>query len=153
MGGEQLVPALDRRTYLTGFAAALVLTVIPFAIVYWALLPAVAALAVIALAAIVQIVVQLRYFLHIDFKRTPRENLVALFFAGFLILVMVGGSLWIMFDLHYRHRADAALLPISYPVEVGCTSIAAADVRFARAKRSAAMSRNSPTSTVNAAAA
>lgn len=94
---------LDRRTYLVGFAAAFVLTAIPFAIVYWALLPAGAALAVVALAAVAQIVVQLRFYLHIDFRSTPRENLMALFFAAFLILVMVGGSLWIMFDLHYRH--------------------------------------------------
>ena len=91
---------------MTGFGAALVLTVIPFAIVYWALLPEAAALAVIGLAAIVQIVVQLRYFLHIDIRRTPNENLVALFFAAFLIFVMVGGSLWIMLDLHLRHRID-----------------------------------------------
>lgn len=97
----------DHRTYVTGFALALVLTVIPFGIVYWMALPATAALVVIVLTAIAQILVQLRYFLHIDFKTTPRENLVALFFAAFLIFVMVGGSLWIMFDLHYRHQMDA----------------------------------------------
>ena len=94
--------APDRRTYLIGFGLALVLTAIPFGLVYLKLLSAGPAIVVIAIAGLAQIVVQLRYFLHIDFKRTPRENLLALFFAGFLICVMVGGSLWIMFDLHYR---------------------------------------------------
>jgi len=155
MTGEAVVPVPDRRTYLTGFGAALVLTVIPFAIVYWALLPAVPALAVIAVAAVAQIVVQLRFFLHIDFKRTPRENLMALFFAGFLILVMVGGSLWIMFDLHYRHRIDATATNRSegYSVALVSSSGATGDARLERAKRSVATSRNSPTSTVRATAA
>ena len=92
----------DLRTYLTGFTLALVLSLIPFAIVYWKLLPAAWAVMAIAIAALAQIVVQLRYFLHIDFVETPKENLLALAFAVFLICIMVGGSLWIMFDLHYR---------------------------------------------------
>jgi cytochrome o ubiquinol oxidase operon protein cyoD len=93
----------DHRTYLTGFVLALILTLIPFAVVYWALLSATATLVVIVVTAIAQIVIQLRFFLHINFKTTPRENLIALFFAAFLIFVMVGGSLWILFDLHHRH--------------------------------------------------
>jgi cytochrome o ubiquinol oxidase operon protein cyoD len=144
---EALVPAVDRRSYLVGFALALALTVLPFAIVYWSLLPAAPTVAVIAVAAIIQIVVQLRYFLHIDFRRTPRENLMALFFAGFLILVMVGGSLWIMFDLHYRHRVDdAALPPSSAPAYRG--SSVAAPAPAARATKIAARSRISPAITM-----
>ena len=107
MSQQAVMPNRDYRTYLTGFILALVLTLIPFGIVYWRLLGATSALAVIALTAIAQIVVQLRYFLHVDFKTTPRENLIALFFAAFLILVMVGGSLWVLFDLHYRHQTNA----------------------------------------------
>ena len=142
MSDAALPPTVDRRRYLVGFALALALTVIPFATVYWALLPAGAALAVIALAAIIQIVVQLRYFLHIDFNRTPRENLMALFFAGFLILVMVGGSLWIMFDLHYRHRLDAAAA-LGSPAGSGVYDVAV-PMRIARVSQSAATSRINP---------
>jgi cytochrome o ubiquinol oxidase subunit IV len=92
----------DLRSYLTGFVLALVLTAIPFGLVYFDLLAVGPAVAVIAVAAIVQVGVHLRFFLHIDFKRTPREDLLALVFAGFLIFIMVGGSLWIMIDLYYR---------------------------------------------------
>ena len=33
---------------------------------------------------------------------TPRENLLAIAFAAILIVIMVGGSFWIMMDLHHR---------------------------------------------------
>jgi cytochrome o ubiquinol oxidase operon protein cyoD len=38
----------------------------------------------------------------LDLTHTPRENLLALCFAAVLICIMIGGSLWIMFDLHRR---------------------------------------------------
>ena len=90
------------RRYLTGLSLALVLTAIPFGLVYFRLAGEGATLAVIAAAALIQVAVHLRYFLGIDLKRTPRENLLALAFAAVLIFIMVGGSLWIMFDLHAR---------------------------------------------------
>ena len=102
MPAEAQGPTRELRTYMTGFVLALVLTVIPFGVVYFRMLPVAATIAVIAIAAIVQVLVHLRYFLHIDLKSTPKENLLSLAFAGFLIFVMVGGTLWIMFDLHYR---------------------------------------------------
>lgn len=92
----------SRSAYLTGLALAVVLTAIPFAVVAFGLLSPVPALVAIAIAAIIQIGVHLRYFLHLDLTHTPRDNTVALVFAVFLIFVMVGGSLWIMFDLHNR---------------------------------------------------
>jgi cytochrome o ubiquinol oxidase subunit IV len=92
----------NARSYLTGLALALVLTAIPFALVYSNLLAGTAMLFVIATAAIIQIVIHLKYFLHLNLTDTPRESLLALCFAALLIFIMVGGSLWIMFDLHHR---------------------------------------------------
>ena len=92
------------RSYVTGYVLALVLTVIPFAVVWAGWLGAGAAVAVIVVAAIVQVCVHLYYFLHIDLRSTPTENLLALAFAGVLIFLMVGGTLWIMIDLHYQMR-------------------------------------------------
>lgn len=90
------------RSYLTGFGLALILTAIPFALVATNVLPKSSTLIVVGVAAIVQILVHLRYFLHLDLKSTPRENLLAIIFATILIVIMVGGSFWIMFDLHRR---------------------------------------------------
>jgi len=90
------------KSYMTGFVLAVILTVIPFALVAFKVFSASAAFAVIALLALIQVVMHLRYFLHLDLKRSPRENLVALAFTAVLMVIMIGGSLWIMFDLHGR---------------------------------------------------
>ena len=92
----------ELRSYVIGLVLALVLTVIPFGIVYFDLLPRLATFVVIAIAALVQVAVHLRFFLHLRLHQTPLENLLVMAFAAFLICIMVGGSLWIMFDLAYR---------------------------------------------------
>jgi cytochrome o ubiquinol oxidase operon protein cyoD len=92
----------DLRPYLTGLALALILTAIPFALVAFNPLPKPTTLIIIGVAAAIQVLVHLRYFLHLDLTSTPRENLVAIVFTAILIVLMVGGSFWIMFDLHSR---------------------------------------------------
>src|SRR6476469_704953 len=89
-------------SYLTGFALALILTAIPFALVAANPLPMLPTLIVIGVAAVIQVLVHLRYFLHLDLTSTPRENLVAIVFTAILIFLMVVGSFWIMFDLNNR---------------------------------------------------
>jgi cytochrome o ubiquinol oxidase operon protein cyoD len=89
-------------TYIIGFGLALVLTAIPFALTATKIFGLTSTLVVIAALAIIQVVVHLRYFLHIDFKSSSDENILALAFAVILIVVMTGGTLWIISDLHFR---------------------------------------------------
>jgi cytochrome o ubiquinol oxidase operon protein cyoD len=89
-------------SYLVGLVLALVLTAIPFALVVDGSLERTQTLIVIAVAAVLQVLVHLRWFLHLDLTRTPRENVVAIAFAAILIVLMVGGSYWIMIDLDHR---------------------------------------------------
>jgi cytochrome o ubiquinol oxidase operon protein cyoD len=81
---------------------ALLLSAIPFGLVATGALAPMATLVVIAVLAIVQILVHLRYFLHLDLRSSPPEKLLAIAFAAILIFIMVGGSLWIMLDLRAR---------------------------------------------------
>ncbi len=90
------------RTILTGLGLALLLTAIPFGLVALHALPRAPMLIVIAIFAVIQILVHLRYFLHLDLTATPRENLFAIAFTTMLIAIMVGGSFVIMFDLYRR---------------------------------------------------
>jgi cytochrome o ubiquinol oxidase operon protein cyoD len=90
------------KSYLTGFALALLLTAIPFALVATNPLPKAFTLVIIGLAAVIQVLVHVHYFLHLGLRSTPRENLLAILFTALLIFIMVGGSFWIMFDLHHR---------------------------------------------------
>ena len=92
----------DLRSYLIGFVLAAVLTAIPFYLVISHALPPQRTLMVIAAAAVLQVLVHLKFFLHINFTTKPRENLLAVVFTVVLIFIMVGGSFWIMFDLHQR---------------------------------------------------
>ena len=89
-------------SYLIGFVLAVILTAIPFWLVYTHTLPPSRIMLIIAIAAVLQILVHLHFFLHINFTTTPKENLMAIAFTAVLIFLMVGGSLWIMIDLHYR---------------------------------------------------
>lgn len=90
------------KTYLIGFTLAVALTLIPFGLVWTGALPSMTTLVLIIVAALAQVLVHLYFFLHLNFRSTPYENLLALAFATILILIMVGGSIWIMFDLHHR---------------------------------------------------
>ena len=78
------------------------LTAVPFGLVASGALAPAPAIAIIAVAALAQTVVHLRFFLQLDFKPKSQENLLALAFTAILIFIMVGGSLWILFDLNSR---------------------------------------------------
>lgn len=90
------------RSYVIGFVLAVVLSAIPFWLVATHALPPQRTLLIIGVAAVLQVLVHLHFFLHLNFTTTPMENLLALVFTGILIFIMVGGSFWIMFDLHSR---------------------------------------------------
>lgn len=85
-----------------GFAAAVLLTTLPFGLVAARALTPGLTLAVIGLAAVVQIVVHLRYFLGLGLRRGHADRLVTLAFAAILLGIMVAGTLWIMSDLGQR---------------------------------------------------
>ncbi len=90
------------KSYLTGFGLALMLTAIPFALVMQGTVSASVALAAIFVAGIVQILVHLHYFLHLDASSAARWNVLALIFTLLIMVLFVGGTLWIMYTLNYR---------------------------------------------------
>lgn len=90
------------RHYLAGFAFALTLTLLPFALVAWGGLARMQTLTIVAICALVQIVVHFRYFLHIDFSRQKREDLHLILFSTLVLAIMACGTLWIVFNLAGR---------------------------------------------------
>jgi len=90
------------KSYAAGFIFSIVLTVIPFALVMSGVLPRSVVLSGIIGAAIIQILVHLHYFLHLNTSSAMRWNLLALVFAVLIITLFVGGTLWIMHHLQYR---------------------------------------------------
>lgn len=89
------------RGYLTGFLLSVVLTAIPFWLVMQKVLPSSGlTAAVILLLAAVQIVVHMVYFLHMNSKIEGGWSLLALIFTGALLLIMLSGSVWVMYHLN-----------------------------------------------------
>ena len=88
------------KGYLTGFVLAVILTAIPFWIVMGKVFdrPTVTALVILAFAA-VQIVVHMIYFLHMDGKVQGGWSMLAMMFTIMVVVVMLSGSLWVMFHL------------------------------------------------------
>jgi cytochrome o ubiquinol oxidase subunit IV len=90
------------KPYLVGVVLALVLTAIPFGLVAARTLRPTQIFVVIGAAAFTQVIVHLRYFLHLDLKPSSQNQLIALCFAAVVLLILLGGTLWMLFNLNYR---------------------------------------------------
>ncbi|WP_109808741.1 cytochrome o ubiquinol oxidase subunit IV [Sphingosinithalassobacter portus] len=95
------------KSYATGFVVSLALTVGAFAALL-SDLPATWKVALICVAALLQIVAHLRNFLHLSFSgRQSREDLLLVLFSVSLLAIMAGGTWYIMSDLSGRmHQAS-----------------------------------------------
>ncbi|MBD9645420.1 cytochrome o ubiquinol oxidase subunit IV [Pantoea sp. PNT02] len=93
------------KSYMIGFVLSIILTGIPF----WMVMDGGAShdtiLGVVLVCAVVQVLVHLVYFLHLDSKSEGGWNMVAIVFSALIILIVVVGSLWIMWNLNYNMMA------------------------------------------------
>jgi len=84
------------KSYVLGFILSIVLTVIPLVAVLNNMFSKQATIVVILITAILQLLVQLLFFMHLREEEKPRYNLISLIFAILLLLTIVIGSIWIM---------------------------------------------------------
>ena len=92
------------RGYLMGFFLAVNLTVLPFWLVMGRPLDGVfetnIPVALILMAcAVVQMVVHMVYFLHMHPKSEGGWTFLALFFTLILVVIVMSGSMWVMYHL------------------------------------------------------
>lgn len=90
------------KSYLIGFILSVILTVIPFGMVMAGSASHNLLIAAVIGCAVVQIVVHLVYFLHLNTSSEQRWNVVALVFAILIIAIVVVGSIWIMMNAHHN---------------------------------------------------
>ena len=86
------------ESYIIGFVLAVVLTVASFAAVMTHALAPGMALAALGVLAVVQIVVHLVFFLHMNTSNEQSWNLMCFIFAAVSVIVIIGGTLFIMHD-------------------------------------------------------
>jgi cytochrome o ubiquinol oxidase operon protein cyoD len=97
------VPHVSLKDYGTGFALSVVLTAIPFWLVMsGALGDKTLTALVIAGFAVVQVVVHMIYFLHMNTRSQGGWNFLALVFTLILVGIVLSGSLWVMYHLNHN---------------------------------------------------
>ena len=85
-------------SYLTGFVLAVILTVAAFGIVMSHAMSPSGTVGAIALLAVIQLVVQRVYFLHMNGSSAQRWNVMAFVFTVLSVIVLVAGTIFIMHD-------------------------------------------------------
>ena len=96
------------RGYLTGFVLAAILTIIPF----WLVMGHVfdnrwLTITLVLLLAVVQILVHIIYFLHLDTHSEGGWNMMAFIFTIVLVVIVLGASIWVMYN------ENANMMPMS----------------------------------------
>lgn len=89
------------QSYLVGFILAVILTIIPFAVVMNGSFSKETMILTVAFFAILQIFVHLKYFLHLDFSKQSRSRTLSFLFTALVIVMLVGLSIWIIYSANY----------------------------------------------------
>ena len=92
----------ERQAYLRGFVLAALLTAVPFILEGTGGDSRTTLLWVIGGFGITQILVHVRYFLHVDLSPERREELALLVFSAALLALMIAGMLWILYNMYVR---------------------------------------------------
>jgi len=96
-------------SYTIGFALSLALTLLAYYLVVNHLFSTDGIVGTIITLGIIQLFVQLIFFLHLDRGSNRRWNLTVLSFAAIVVIILVFGSLWIMHHLDYNMQSGQSL--------------------------------------------
>lgn len=102
------------KMYAIGFIVSLVLTLAAFGLTSLhvdsrhASIPHEFLIPIIIGLAVAQLITQLLFFVHLGRESKPRLHLVSFLFMLLVLVIVVGGSLWIMANLDYNmmHHSD-----------------------------------------------
>ena len=92
----------SHKTYTIGLVLCILLTLASFLLVQRNLLSGTSLLVSIIVLGAVQVAVQLYFFLHLGTESHPRWNTLIFVFMALVLIIIVGGTLWIMFNLNDR---------------------------------------------------
>lgn len=109
---EDGIPHVSVKEYVTGFLLSVLLTAIPFWLVMAKVLPTTGITVLVILAfAMVQVVVHMVYFLHMNPKSEGGWNLISLIFTAVLLVIVLAGTLWVM------HHMNANMMPAMHDMQ------------------------------------
>ncbi len=99
------------KSYVIGFVLSVILTAIPFGLTMAHRLPVASLVPVIVAIGVVQILVHLYFFLHMNTSSSQVWNNAAFVFTVIIVGILIVGSLWVMYHL------NANMMPGMMPVE------------------------------------
>ncbi len=109
---EDGIPHVNAGEYATGFILSVILTAIPFWLVMGKVLPTPTITSLVILGfAMVQVVVHMVYFLHMNPKSEGGWNLIALIFTAVLLIIVLVGTLWVM------HHMNTNMMPGTHDMQ------------------------------------
>ena len=90
-------------SYIVGFILSILLTIVPYMIVVNHVISLDAVAISIVILGIVQLFIQLKFFLHLNLS-TPdgKANTLSFAFIFLVLIILVAGSLWIMWNMNYN---------------------------------------------------
>lgn len=101
------------RSYLFGFIASVILTAIPFGLTMAHAMPAHTLIPTIIVIGVVQIIVHLIYFLHMNTSSTQGWNNMVFLFTLVIVGILIVGTLWVMYHM------NANMMPGMMPTNIG----------------------------------
>ena len=90
------------REYVVGLTLSILLTAIAFGVVMTGVMSGTAALILILVCAVGQVMVQLVFFLHMNTSSEQLWNTTSAIFTVVLIAILIIGSIWIMAHLNHN---------------------------------------------------
>ena len=90
------------KSYIVGFVCAILLTCIAYFLVVDRVLSGTLLVWALMGLALVQVLVQLVFFLHFGQGKEAKWNNAAFYFMLIVLVILVIGSLWIMQNLNYN---------------------------------------------------
>lgn len=94
------------KAYVIGFSASIVLTAVSFLLVITKLFSGRLLIYALVFLALVQAIIQLRFFLHVGQEAKPRWETLVFYFMVLVLFIIALGSLWVMNDLNDRVMGD-----------------------------------------------
>ncbi|MDC3425857.1 cytochrome C oxidase subunit IV family protein [Aquibacillus sp. 3ASR75-11] len=86
----------DFNAYVIGFSLSIILTIIPLVLVLYGMLDKTMLIIAILLAASLQFLVQIYYFMHLKENKNRGYILITLAVGIIIAVTVVGGSAWVM---------------------------------------------------------
>ncbi|MBV7534848.1 cytochrome o ubiquinol oxidase subunit IV [Duganella sp. sic0402] len=89
------------KDYAIGFILSVILTAIPFWLVMGKVIDKSSTTAIVILAfAAVQVLVHMKYFLHMNNKAEGGWSMLSTLFTVVLLVIVLAGSIWVMYHMN-----------------------------------------------------